>query len=309
MVETIVTLQITILTYMGLGIFLQKSGMMRESDQVFLSELVLNFLLPISVFVSFVENITRSVLAGLLTVLVIAAVLEIALAAVTRFHFQKNLNDRQWAVARYSYLVSNGGLIGTPVIEGLFGSVGVMVCNVFLIPTRIMAYVAGESIFNPAIHKSGKQILRTIATNRIILAMVAAVVLNFTGLSLPAPIFTALKTTGKALSPFSLMVVGSMLAHKMVWSRSDLKKVAEISLLRLLVIPLLTLVCCLLLRIDAQTTAISTLLLGMPAGSTSAIFAKKYNGDSMFASMVVFVTTVASTGSLVFLMMLIEFLC
>lgn len=306
MVATIIQLQITILTYMGMGVILYKTKMIRERDQVFLSDLVLNFLLPVNVFVSFVKNITLSVMGSLLQVLILAAALEAMLALCTRFQFEKSLDARQWAVAKYSYLVSNGGLIGTPVIEGLFGSAGVMVCNVFLIPTRIMAYTAGEGIFNPAMHKSGKEVLRSIATNRIILAMVLGAALNFSCLSLPAPVFSALETTGKALSPFSLIVVGSMLAQKMTWDFSDLEKVVEISLIRLFLIPLLTLAVCRLLGLDYQTAAIVTLLLGMPAGSTSAIFAKKYKGDSMFASMVVFVTTVASTGTLALLVMAIE---
>ena len=306
MTLTLLNLQVTLLTYMGIGVVLSKTGMIRDGDQHFLSELVLNVLLPISVFVSFVENISFSLLKSLAGVLFAAILLEMLIYLFTKLPLQKDLTPGQRSVVRYSYLVSNGGLIGTPVIEGLYGSVGVMICNVFLIPTRILAFAAGESLFNPEIHKSKKAICYSILTNKVIVAIALALLASVSPVAVPVPVFTALKAVGKCLSPFSLIVIGSLLAQKITWDRGIMKKLAILCFYRLFGIAFAALFLCKGIGLDAQCTTIATLLLGMPAGSTGAIFAKKYGGDSMFAAAAVFVTTNVSTGSLVILMAVIE---
>lgn len=299
-------LQITLFTLMALGFFLYNSGVIKDNDQKFLTTFVLNFLLPINVFVSFVENISMDMLKSLFGILLIAIVAEILLLGFTKIVRLKSFTEAQRAVASYAFLVSNGGLIGTPVIEGLFGGVGVMYCNVFLIPMRIVAYTAGEGIFNPEAKKGFKDSVISVLTNRIFLAMVIGLILSFLHLSLPVPVFTALKNTGKCLSPMSMILVGSLLAEKQVFNKELLVKISTVTVIRLLIIPMVALLACKIIKLDLMTTTIVTLMFGMPCGSTGAMFAKKYNGDSQFASIVVFVTTLLATFTLVGVMAVIE---
>lgn len=306
MTQILFNLQITIFTLMAIGFILYKTGMIKDSDQKFLTNFVLNFLLPINVFTSFVENISMDMLKNLFVILLIAIVMELLLLGFTKLNFLKSFNGSQRAVANYSFLVSNGGLIGTPVIEGLMGATGVMCCNVFLIPTRIVAYTAGEGIFNPEAKKGIKDSIMSVLTNRIFLAMVIACVMGLLNIALPVPMFTALKNISKCLSPISMILVGSLLAEKQDFNMDLVKKVSSVTAIRLLGIPLVTFIICKLLRLDFNTTTIVTLMLGMPCGSTGAMFAKKYNGDSKFASMVVFVSTLLATFSLVGVMAFIE---
>lgn len=169
--------------------------MITSEGQTFLSDFILGFLLPVSVFVSFYANITAEILKDLAAVLLAAIVFEAAIFLLIRF--DNAFTDKQRCVAHYSWLVSNGGLIGTPVIEGLFGSAGVMICNVFLIPTRVMAFAAGESVFQPSAKKGIRETVISILTNRIILAIAAAAILKFTGIPLPKAILTVLTNIGK----------------------------------------------------------------------------------------------------------------
>ena len=92
----------------------------------------------------------------------------------------------------------------------------------------------------------------------------------------------------------------------MTVTKTMIRNIALISFLRLILIPLAVLAFCLLMRQDFQTTAIMTLLMGMPVGSTCASFSKKYKGNEAFASSVVFVSTILSMVTLVLLMQLME---
>lgn len=306
MTSSLIDTQLTIITYLFIGFLLYKLKMIDHHAQLFMSDMTLDVLLPASVFASFVSSMSMELLLSLAKILLFATLLEVLLYLVTKIPSGKVYTRSEECIAHYSSLVSNGGLIGTPVIESLFGSLGVMYCNVFMIPTRIMAFSAGESVFNPSLKRNFKEILKSILTNKVLLVMLAGLVFVLFEIELPSPVFSAIQKTGSCLSPFSLILVGSMLAQKIHISKHMIKGVSVIALLRLFIIPMGALAICVVMKLDFMTTAIITLLMGMPVGSTCASFAKKYHGNEEFASVVVLVTTLLSTVSLVMLMSIIE---
>lgn len=307
MTNSLINTQITILTYLVFGFVLYKVKMIDDQSQLFISNLTINVLLPASVFVSFLNSLTFDLLKNLLIILILAAILETIIYIFTKIPI-KYFSHSEACVNHYGMLVSNGGLVGTPVIESLFGSIGVMYCNVFMIPTRIMAYSAGESIFNPKLKRGIKDIIVSIVTNRIILVMILGFLFVYFNISLPAPVFTAISKISGCLSPMSLMLVGSMLAQNTDFNISLLKKVSIITLIRLIIIPLCALMLCVFINLDFQTTAVIVLLMGMPVGSTCASFSKKYKGNEKYATAAVIITTLLSTITLVGLMKIMEML-
>jgi Predicted permeases len=306
MVNSLINTQITIMIYLLVGFTLYKVKLIDNYSQLFLSNMTINVLLPASVFVSFLHSMSMDLLTSMAAILALAIVFEIALYLFTKIPTGKLFSPSESCVAHYGYLVSNGGLVGTPVIGVLFGDTGVMLCNIFMIPTRIMAYSAGESIFNPSLKRGKKDIILALVTNKVIIVMALGLIMVLFHLSLPAPVLTALEKIGGCLSPFSLMLVGSMLAQKVHISKIMMRNISIITIIRLIIIPLCALLICKILNLDFETTSIITLLLGMPVGSSCASFAKKYKGNETFASSVVFVSTVLSIVTLVLLMSVIE---
>ena len=70
------------------------------------------------------------------------------------------------------------------------------------------------------------------------------------------------------------------------------------SLLRLVLLPGVVFIACRLIGLDNVATGVSVLLTGMPAGSTSAIFAARYHSDAPFATKCVVFTTLLSLVTL-----------
>lgn len=305
MTFALINTQITIITYIIFGFVLYKVKIIDPHAQVFISDIMIDVLLPASVFASVINGLTIELLINLGSILAIATGLEIILFLLTKIPIG-NIDISEANVNHYGMLVSNGGLVGTPVIESLFGAVGVMSCNVFLIPTRVMAFSAGESIFNPQLKRTYKDIIYSIITNKIIIVMALGIICVFLNITIPDPIFSAISKIGNCLGPFSLMLIGSMLAQYGGFEVSLIKKVLKISIIRLFIIPFTALAVCLLCKLDFQSTAIIVLLMGMPVGSTCASFSKKYKGNEKYATNVVLISTLASTVTLVILMRIIE---
>lgn len=306
MSQTLLSIQITVFVYVIIGIILGKKGIIDDKAQTFLSDFIVSVLLPLSVFTSLYSNLSLELLKQCSVALILAVIFEMLVYLFIKADKTSFMDEKQKAVAHYSYMVSNGGLIGTPIIEGLFGATGVVICNVFLIPTRIMAFASGESIFNPSAKKGIRETSLSILTNKVIIALLSALALKVSNIDLPAPIMTALINTGKCMSPLSLILVGSLLTQKLTLKKDNILRICLISLIRLIVIPVIVLFACTVFHIDHDTKAIAALLLGMPAGSTAAIFARKYNGDTEFASMTVMITTILSSVSLLIVSLLID---
>ena len=309
MTSILINIQGTIIIYLLCGVLLKSNKIIKAVDMKFLSTFILDFILPINVFSACITSFTlESFKAGFISLL-IAIIIEVCIYLATKIKWIK-FTIEQMSIVKYGLLVSNGGLIGTPVIEGLYGSLGVMYANIFLIPTRILAYSAGESLFNPSMNKTIKDIMINIISNRVLLATIFGIILALLQIKLPIFLIQALTNISKCLSPLSLILVGSLLAvtTKLNWIIGI--KVLFISFIRQFAIPLSIFVILIVFRIPKDITSIIVLLMGMPVGSTCAIFASKYGGDEGFASLSVFVSTITATFSLIILMQLIEtFLC
>ena len=102
-----------------------------------------------------------------------------------------------------------------------------------------------------------------------------------------------------------MFIIGSILAEtkfKTVFNRWTI----YFSFIRLLLIPALILLVCYLLRVDSLVTAVAVVLGATPAGTTTAILAEKYGGDSVFGVQCVFLSTLLSLLSIPLWCVLIE---
>ena len=66
------------------------------------------------------------------------------------------------------------------------------------------------------------------------------------------------------------------------------------SAIRLLGLPFITWLCCLVLPMDPVAKGIAVLMSGMPGASTTVLFAARYDGDAPFATKCVVVTILLS---------------
>lgn len=103
----------------------------------------------------------------------------------------------------------------------------------------------------------------------------------------------------------SMIVIGGILAE--IRFRDVISKLTiYYSFIRLILIPLLVLFGCIIVKLPILVTAVATVLAGMPAGSTTAILAEKYNGDSKLAVEIVFLSTALSLITIPLLCLIIN---
>lgn len=290
-----------------LGYILRKRSVIEETGIRILSGLVTKFILPVNIFCTCMLSFSQERIFDMGVMILMGILVEIVLYAATRrMPFGRMSSDRK-KIARYSLAISNGGLIGIPVIEGLYGSEGVMLANMFLIATRALLPVLGVRIFAPAAGKEFK--LKQIFCNAGVLAVIAGVGLSILRLPLPDFVLNACSQISVCLSPVVLLLIGSMLYGNLgLKDGTEKKNIFELCILKQMWIPLLLLVVLRLVPVAPECKGIAVILMGMPLASATAMYAGEYGGDYTFAAKSAALSTVSSFLTLIFLAKITEIL-
>ncbi len=223
-------------------------------------------------------------------ILIYSFLIHISLIFISKVFFFKFPKNKQ-QVFRFITIFSNVGFMGYPVLESIYGGIGVFYAAIFNIPFNILVWTVGVMLFTG--EKDFKSMRKALA-NPALIAVFIGIILFVFSIKLPMPIETSLKLVGSTTTPISMIIVGSMLAEmKFKDAFSDIS-VYYAAVVRLLIVPMIIYVSLKILKVDELLLNICVILQAMPAAVMAAIIAEKYGGDSLLASQCVFITTIVS---------------
>lgn len=284
-----VDVQSVLFIYMLVGYFCRRTKIFDDVTRDKLTDFVIKITLPCMVFESFNMAFSLESLKQGAAALIIATVMAVVALAVGRVLYLK-FDPREKCIMEYGTLVTNSGFAGLPVVSGAYGPEGLFLGSLFIIPTRILMWSAGISLFTGT---GGKDAFKKVMLNPSIIAVEIGIVRMVLQLPLPGFLDTAIDKLGACTSPLAMALVGAILADVAVRDVMEWKALYLVAV-RQLLLPLLCLAALKLLRVDELTLGVSVVLSGMPIGSTTAILAQKYGADAKFASKCVFISTVTS---------------
>ena len=286
----LISLQLRMFLIMLVGLFFRKKNIISQEGKKNLTDLVIYLILPCNIVKSFMIEFDSSTLLNFGWILLISVLIQVFCAILAKTLYRRTEEEHR-PVLMYATVASNSGFLGNPVAEGVFGSMGLALASVYLIPQRIVMWSAGVSYFTKGTDR--KAIVKRVLTHPCIIAVFLGMILMLTQVSLPSFLDAALKDIGNCNTAMSMLVIGTILADVKPKEMLD-KSIFLFSGLRLVLIPLVVYVGCLAFRVDGLVTGVSVLLAAMPAASTTAILAAKYDGDAVYASKCVVLTTILS---------------
>ena len=286
----LISLQLRMFLIMLLGLIFRKKNLISAEGKKNLTDLVIYLILPCNIVKSFMIEFDGNTLKNFGTVLLVSVLIQIVCAVFAKL-FYNRMTPEHRKVMQYATVASNAGFLGNPVAEGVFGSMGLALASVYLIPQRIVMWSAGVSYFTEGTDR--KSVFKRVITHPCIIAVAVGLVFMLGQVHLPSFLDAALKDIGNCNTAMSMLVIGTILADVKPRDMLD-KSIFVFSGLRLILIPLLVYAGCLVCAIDPLVTGVSVLLAAMPAASTTAILAAKYDGDAAYASKCVVTTTVLS---------------
>ena len=288
--NNVLTLQITMLLLIIIGAVIKKIGIISPVGQKNINDLVIYLVLPCNIVKSFMIDCDDSLFKQFALVLIISIAVQIVSVILGKVLYGKKEVGHRMSL-QYGVICSNAGFLGNPVAEGVFGSIGLAMASVFLIPMRIMMWSSGIAIYTQT--TDWKATLKKVVTHPCIIACFLGLILMLTQWQMPAVAEKTIVTIGNCNTALSMMVIGMILADADVRSLFD-KEVFAYSFLRLILMPLALYAVCLLCHVPALVTGVCVILTAMPAGATTSILASKYHADELFATKLVVASTILS---------------
>ncbi len=289
------TLQVTIFSVMAMGFLLKKIKLISDRGQKEITDLVIYLILPANIITSFMTELSSDTISDCIWIAVISIGIQIMALFYGNIFFRKE-NENRLKCLNYAIICSNAGFLGNPVAEGVFGSVGLMLASVYLIPQRIMMWSEGIAIFSGVSDK--KATLKKVVTHPCVLACFIGFILMVGQIQLPAVILTPIQTLGRCNTALSMMVIGMILADIDVKTILD-KTVVRYTVHRLVIIPVIVYIVASLLPVSKLVCGVSVLLAAMPAGATTSMLAAKYDRDPEFATKLVVFSTLCSIPAII----------
>lgn len=305
--QQLMTLQGTMFLLIFIGWFLIKHNIITKQGQASLTDLVIYLVLPCNIIKSFLIDFSGDILSQCIDILILSIFIQIFCVIFGKIVYRRHQPDRRKCL-QYAIICSNAGFLGNPIAEGVFGSAGLLLASIYLIPQRIMMWSSGLTIFANEENETKinaktaalsvkrthrMQVFKKVITHPCIIACFIGLLLMLTQWELPAVIGTTLSHLGGCNTALSMLVIGMILAEGDLKNIFD-KDILVYSLFRMALIPGLLLIVCRLIRLPSLTTGVSVLLAAMPAGATTSILAAKYNRAPEFAAQLVVISTLIS---------------
>ena len=289
-VKELINLQLMIFSMIIIGLVLKKVGVIGKTGQKNITDLVVDLILPCNIIKSFMVEFSMDIAKNFAGILLISILIQVASVILGKVLFVRTSEGRQKCL-KYGTICSNAGFMGNPIAEGVFGSMGLTLASIYLIPQRIMMWSEGIAIFTEA--PSRKELTRKVLTHPCIIACGVGIVLMLTGWTPPVFLNEVITSISNFNTAMSMMVIGMILVDADPRTLVD-KDILFYTVIRLAVIPFFVWLPCELLGLDSLVKGVSVLLAAMPAGATTTILASKYDGDAEFAVKLVVFSTAAS---------------
>ncbi|MDD3224838.1 MAG: AEC family transporter [Clostridium sp.] len=283
--------QVIMLTLMMLvGAMLRKAKIISDEVNKGLTGILMNAAMPATILYSFNAKFSAGVLKNAIMIFFYSIIIHIFLIILSKVAYFK-MEDSKKKVFKFATIFSNCGFVGYPVIQGIYGSIGVFYTSIFTIPFNILMFSYGVLIFT---EKSDfKSIIKKLINIPTISIFVGVFIFIFS-IKFPYPIVSTLEGVGNMTTPISMLIVGAMLSDVKLKEVFKGFNVYYFNFIKLIAAPILVCIVLMLFNANKIVLNICVILVAMPTASLLGVFAEKYDGDKVTASKSVFLTTVLS---------------
>ncbi len=285
-----VTLPSVLLLFLGWYLRRSKQVDAAFCDQA--SKIVFRYSMPALLFFSIYSNKSdfssqfQLILAGFIS----SMILFIGAEVVARYTIKEARDQGVFVQGVYR---GNTMIIGLAFVSSAYGAEGVAMGAVYggamTLLFNVLAVITlsrGSGKVNPRI------LLQQILKNPLILAILAALLCK----GLHVPVSPLLAETGRYLSilalPLALICAGATLQIRSLWQVADMAMWSSIG--RLLVAPLVAVLCGLAMGLEGMAMGILFLMTATPVAAASYVMAKAMGGNDVAAANILGITTVGA---------------
>ncbi|WP_242955850.1 AEC family transporter [Lachnoclostridium sp. An181] len=293
MFENMVNMQLMMFSFVAVGYLIRRKGIVSTRGRQDMVDLCIYVTLPFNIFCAFQMEFEWNMLLAWGEILLLSVGYNVISVLLGKTLYKKEKTKRR-PTLEYGTIVSNGGFLGNPVVEGIYGSSGLLYASVFMLPVRIVMWSIGTACF---MGSKKENLLKKVLTHPCIVAIYLGMLYMISGLELPRFLDSTFNGISGCNMPLSMMLVGMMLAEMNPKGLID-KQMIFYTSMRLVWIPAIVFVITAFLPVAPLMRGVTVIIAGMPAPVTTALLSSKYDGDEDYATAMIFVTTILSLVTL-----------
>lgn len=293
-----IILQIELLVFLIIGWVFGKKQWISKSTAKQLNFLVMNLILPCSIFHAFQTELTQELLRSSVSILILAILIQFVTIFLGKILWKKYEPSKRINLD-YATAACNAGTLGMIVGEAAFGNEGLLFTSIYAIPLRISMWGYGITIYSKQAGSS-KGLLKKVLTNPCIIAIelgIIAMIFQTKGYPLPVVITQTVSALGSCNSVLIMLTIRATLSELPIKEMIE-TSVLNYSFVRLILLPGTLCLLLWILHIKGMPLKISVLETAMPAPMTMAMLAQQYHKNEQYAGKLVFLSTVLSMFTL-----------
>lgn len=287
--KNMIDMQLMMFLLVGIGFFIRKKGIVNTEGRMNMINLCLYITLPFNVLHSFLRKWDWNLFIACGVIILLSVGFNAISVFFSAVLYKKQEENRQKSL-KYGTIISNSGFLGNPMVEGIYGSEGLLYAALFMLPVRIVMWTIGIAVF---LKGRKEKLWKNVLTHPCIVAIYAGVIIMVCGIQFPTFVEKTIVGISGCNTPLSMMLVGMMLAEVKPKGLID-KTMVFYAAIRLLVIPAVVFAITAFLPLDGMLRGITVIMAGMPAPITTALLSAKYGGDEKYATGMVFLSTILS---------------
>ena len=287
--KNMIDMQLMMFLLVGIGFFIRKKGIVNTEGRMNMIDLCLYITLPFNVLHSFLRKWDWNLFIACGVILLLSVGFNAISVFFSTILYKKQEINRQKSL-KYGTIISNSGFLGNPMVEGIYGSEGLLYAALFMLPVRIVMWTIGIAVF---LKGRKEKLWKNVLTHPCIVAIYVGVIVMVCGIQFPTFVEKTIVGISGCNTPLSMMLIGMMLAEVKPKGLID-KTMVFYTAIRLLVIPAVVFAITAFLPLDGMLRGITVIMAGMPAPITTALLSAKYGGDEKYATGMVFLSTISS---------------
>ena len=294
--QTLFNQTVVMLILIIIGIICFKTGIISKAGNKELSNLVLSVVNPVVIFMAYQTEYDSELVKNLLTAFLISVISFAIMIAGAYILVPAKIRNSE--IERFSSIYSNCAFMGIPLIQALFGSIGVFYLTAYLTVFNFMIWTHGIILLSG--EKDFKKVLKVLYSP-VILSIVVGIIMFFLQIKLPSVMSKALEVVADLNTPLAMIVSGVTMADANIISLIKKKRIYYTSFLKLVLFPaLLVIVFALPIfsGVDSDVRTSVIIAASAPAAAMCTLQCIRIGKDSLYASEIFAFTTVFSIISL-----------
>jgi predicted permease len=275
-----------------IGFYLRKYNKLNDDAEQSFTYILVNITTPAMIINTFLIEFSLEKFQTGIYILIIAVVFDFILVLLAKFSAHKIKDDEKKRVLKYSLVMMNGGFMGFPIINQLFGQEGLYYATMFYIPNLVFMWTYGLSVFIR--EKKGNASYKKMLLNPNMISIYVGFAIYLLQIPLPAFGKSLVSLLASMTTVISMIIIGSKIKVIGVRESFSDKDAYYVSFLRLIVSSIIMIILLKFINVNDMIKQIYVIYAALPVAVMMPIVAKQYNRDDVFSSKIIVITHLLS---------------